>query len=57
MSKVCEGVFWGVFSTTTLTQEHALLLKVSEDSITVTLCGNDYTLFDALFTNLKWLFE
>ena len=57
VSKVCEGVYWGVFSTITLVEEHAVLFKVSEESMRVTLCGNDYALFDALFANLKWLFE
>ena len=57
MSKVCDGVFWGVFCTNTLLDQHTIVLTSPDNNISITLCSNDYALFDSLFTNLKWLLD
>lgn len=58
LGKVCEGVFIGVFTTKTLSDEYTIVFKaISENSLKITLSANSYGLFDPIFSNLRFLFE
>ena len=58
LTKICEGVYIGHFTTKTLINEYSLTLKVSgERSVNVCLASNEYELFDHVFGNLRFLLE
>jgi hypothetical protein len=46
----------GHFTTKTLINEYTLILKVIEDkTLKVSLSSNDYSLYDPIFANLRFL--
>jgi hypothetical protein len=55
---ICEGVYIGHFTTKTLIDEYTITLAVIHDNtVKICLSSNEYTLFDAIFTNFKFLLE
>jgi Fe-S cluster biosynthesis and repair protein YggX len=58
LTKICEGVYIGHFTTKTLINEYSLTLTVSgERSVKICLASNEYELFDHVFGNLRFLLE
>ena len=58
MSKICEGVMMGTFTTLTLLDEYVIVLKIVGDKkVKICLASNEYNLFEQLFKNFDFLLK
>ena len=58
MSKICEGVMMGTFTTLTLLDEYVIVLKIVGDKkVKICLASNEYNHFEQIFKNFDFLLK